>query len=345
MRGTIYNGVEDISLAQDLSMPVCGPKDVVVRNVRAGICGTDLHAYEVEGESVGILPGNQFGHELVGMVHEVGAEVKDVAVGMRVFVDPNLRKPLGQGLNATQIADMTGAFSEYILVENAELDYNLYELDDSLEFDRAVLTEPFSVSMHGVNICQPKPGEKAIIYGAGTIGLCTIPALINVGITDIIISDIVDSRLEMARQLGATPVNTKDQSVMDFAKELWGTKIDNMGLETVDADIVIDCAGYPGIVEEFMANAKAGSRLSIVALSGAEEKVVPYMFVAKEVSILGSRGYKTKDIKQVLAALTNPETVISPIITAEYGLSDIEEAFEVARDKDNQIKVVINHEK
>lgn len=83
MRGAMYNGVKNVTLEQ-FEKPKAGPNDVVVEVKRAGICGTDIHAYLLEGESVGILPGNQFGHELVGEIHEVGENIICVGRGSRL---------------------------------------------------------------------------------------------------------------------------------------------------------------------------------------------------------------------------------------------------------------------
>ncbi|MDO5689978.1 MAG: zinc-binding dehydrogenase [Tissierellia bacterium] len=343
MKGAIYNGVQDVKL-HEWPMPTCGPKDVIIQNKRAGICGTDIHAYTIEGDSVGIMPGNQFGHEMVGEVYEVGAEVSGVEKGMRVFVDPNKRMPLGKGLNATEIADMAGAFSEFVLVEEAEMGYNLFELPEGLSYDKAVLTEPLAVAMHGVNIANPSAGQKAIIYGGGIIGLAAIAALQSKGITEIIVTDIVPSRLAMARELGAIPFNGREGNVSEFAMETWGADTDAMGLKTTKADIVIDCGGYAGVMEDFIAHAKSGSQLSVVALSGTPEKVVPYMLVAKEINLLGSRGYQAPDILQVLETLNRPECKLDKIITDQFPLTSIEEAFIVASDKEKQIKVIVNHE-
>lgn len=199
--------------------------------------------------------------------------------------------------------------------------------------------------MHGVNTAQAGPGDKALVYGAGAIGLCVVAALQASGVTDIVITDIVASRLRIAEELGAVGFNGREGSVIDFCKKHWGTATDSMGQETIAADVVLDCAGYKGVLSEFMANAKSGLRLNIVALSGEAESVVPYVFVAKDIKVLGSRGYRGHDIEQVIDALANDKAVITPIITAEFGLSEVVAAFQTATDKDNQIKVVINHQK
>ncbi len=343
MRGAIYKGVGKVELGT-FDTPKAGPNDVVVKNMRAGICGTDLHAYLIEGESVGIRPDHQFGHEMVGYVHEVGENVTGIEKGKKVFVNPVTCKKAKEGYSATEMADMAGAFSEYILVEDAQIDYNVFPLSDALEYDRAVLIEPMSVSMHGVNTASPKPGEKAIVYGTGTIGLGVLIELKAAGVEEVIVSDISDKRLAIAEKLGGIPFNSQKGDLIAFVKEKWGTNLGIMGEETTDADIVIDCAGPKGILEEFMASAKVGSRFVIIALGTAPEQIVPLEVVLKSVKIMGSCAYAPEDHKQVIDLLNNKNILVEPMITSKFGLSEIDKAFETACDKENSIKVIIDHE-
>ena len=200
MKAGIYNGIKQIEM-KELPRPTAGDNDAVIRVVKAGICGTDVHAYLAGGDDVGIHAGSQFGHELVGVVSEIGKNVTGLRAGDRVTICPTTRRSESCGLNSTEIADMTGAFSEYVYVENSRAGYNVFVLPDSLSFETGVLTEPLSVASHGVAIADLKGSEKAVVYGAGTIGLCAVAALQNKGIRDIIVSDISDSRLEVARRM------------------------------------------------------------------------------------------------------------------------------------------------
>lgn len=343
MKATIYHGVGNISL-EEIAKPTPGERDVLIKNIRSGICGTDVHAYLVEGESVGINPENQFGHEMVGVVEEVGAQVEGIVPGMRVFVNPTKVKPEGKGLSPNEIADMAGAFSEYIVVEEAALDYNLFLLPDDLSFDKAVITEPFSVAMHGVNLAHPKPGERALVYGGGVIGLCTLVALKSKGVEEVIVSDIKENRLAMIKELGGIPFDARTGNVIDFVKEKYGTLVGNMGEETIDVDIVIDAAGYNGVMEEFLANAKTLSRYVIVALNASNVPIVPLYVLAKELTILGSRGYTAQDIKEVIESLRSQENHLDKIITDVYPIEKVQEAFNKAIDAENAIKVVLAYE-
>ncbi|MDD2954919.1 MAG: alcohol dehydrogenase catalytic domain-containing protein [Oscillospiraceae bacterium] len=342
MKAGMYYGIKDVRL-EDLPKPAAGKNDVVIKVVSAGICGTDVHAYLHNGDPVGIHSGNQFGHEFVGQVVECGENVKDISAGMRVTINPTARIPLGRGLNSTEIADMSGAFSEYVLVEEAKMGWNVFQLPDSLPFEKAVLTEPLSVSTHGVNCAGLSGGEKALVYGAGTIGLCAIAALQNKGVSQIIVSDINDGRLAMAKELGAIPFNSKNGSLPDFVKAQFGTVKGNSDEDCIDAGVVIDCAGVGSVISEFMDNAKTLSKLIVIAVHGANVELSPYWLLAKEVSLIGSRGYTPADIQDAIAALARPGCRLPAIITARYPHGDFVKAMAKAAEP-SSIKVAVDYE-
>lgn len=342
MKAAIYHGIKHVSI-EEREKPTAGDKDVVIQVVKAGICGTDVHAYLAGGDDVGIHAENEFGHEFVGIICEVGKNVADLHLGDRVTICPTARRPESCGLNSTEIADMSGAFSEYVYVENAKKDENVFLLPENLSFDRSVLTEPLSVSTHAVEIADLKGGEKALVYGAGTIGLCALAALQAKGIKDIIISDINEARLNIAKEMGATPFHSGKGNLMEFVKEKWGVYRGNSGEDCINADVVIDCAGLPMIIDEFIGNAKTLSKLIIVAVHGKNVEISPYWVLAKEVTLKGSRGYTAKDILTSIHTLAQEECKLEKIITQKYCHMDIGEAFEQACDGKNAIKVVIEY--
>ena len=198
MKSLIFYKPGDIRL-EEMPKPAAGPKDAVIRVARAGICGSDLKAYLFDGHSVGILNkgefgvDGQFGHEMVGTVEEVGSETEGICVGDRVFVNPMRCKR-----NGMLSCDMSGAFSEYVLAEDAAYGYNLRKLQDHVSFDQAVLTEPLGVATHGKNIIGIKPWENVVIYGGGTIGLCALAAAVAAGCRKPVLIDHHDDRLEKA---------------------------------------------------------------------------------------------------------------------------------------------------
>lgn len=128
---------------------------------------------------------------------------------MRVFSNPCLSKDPNCGLSLLSICDECGAFSQYIQIRNAKLDYNLFELPENVSYDEASIIEPFSVDMHGVNVGKAKKDDKVVIYGAGMIGLCTLSACISKGIKDIVVVDVNEWRLKKAEEMGTIPFNAK----------------------------------------------------------------------------------------------------------------------------------------
>ncbi len=205
MKGAVYYGIEDVKI-EERPKPTPGPKDVIVKNVCAGICGTDISAYYHGGEPYGIKPNHIFGHEMAGYVVEVGSEVNDISVGMRCFVNPVTIKVPGSA-PAIEIADMAGAFGEYVLVEEAKIDYNIFPLPENVTFEEAAIIEPFNVGNRAVNNGHAKPGEKCVVYGAGPIGLCAVASLKGKGIKDIVVIDLNNRRLTVAKKMGCYTFN------------------------------------------------------------------------------------------------------------------------------------------
>ena len=342
MKAGIYQGIEKVSV-EEIEKPTITENDVLIKVVKAGICGTDVGAYKAGGEAVGIHEGCEFGHEFVGEVEEVGSAVTNITKGLRVTINPTARRPLSCGMNSTEIADMSGAFSQYVYVQDAKLDYNIFKLPDTLSYGDGVLTEPLSVSTHGVALAKAKAGDKALVYGAGTIGLAAVAALQKQGVKDIIVSDVNDFKLSFVEKMGAIPFNPNNGSLIDFVKEKWGTSIGNCSEETWNADIVLDCAGAPFITAEFLDNAKVFSKLVIVAINMTPAQMSPFWLLAKEVSIYGSRGYTPEDILLAIDTLNDKDCKLKNIITHSFAQDDLKDAFVVASDANKAVKVVIEY--
>ena len=341
MKALIYKGIKNVEL-QEREIPVCGPDDVIVRNVRAGICGTDVSAYLYGGLAGGIFPdselGHEFGHEMVGYVYETGENVTCVEKGMRVFVNPNTRTP------DPAAACMAAAFSQYVLVQNAKLDYNLYIIPDSLSYDDAVLIEPFSVGTHGKNTPQAKPEDNVVIYGAGTIGLCALSSLIAQGNKKVVVVDIDDKRLEKVREMGGIGFNPKAGDSREFFIEQFGEIKKQNGYLAINIDVYIDCAGAPNVPGDFLDYSKPKARLACV---GLQKKEVPLNFMqvmSTESIIMGSRGYTNDDIFEVINNLAKQNSNVTKIITHKLKFDDASKAFEVASDPSRALKVVLDLE-
>lgn len=345
MKAAIYHGIEKVSV-EEVPMPECGEYDVILKTVKGSICGTDIGAYYHGGDDAGIYPENQFGHEMSSVVYKVGDKVDpSIKVGMRVFPNPCLSKRPDCGLSALSICDECGAFSQYVQIQDAKLDYNLFALPDNVTFDEGAIIEPFSVAMHGTNVGCVKVGEKVVIYGAGMIGLCALSACISKGVKDIVVVDINEWRLEKAKEMGAIPFNAKNGNLLAFLQELYGNTLTNFGgSPAADIDVYIDTSGAKTIIPEVLGMSKMNSRLVIIALYHQESTFNPLDLVYSEMEIMGSIAYNDKDIKECIQALKDKITPVTKIITHHYPLDQISDAFKQASNAKETLKILIDHE-
>lgn len=345
MKAAIYHGIENVTV-EEVAMPECGDYDVIIKNVKSGICGTDIGAYYNGGEAAGIFPEHQFGHEMASVVYKVGAKVDpEIKEGMRVFLNPCLSKNPNCGLSILEICDECGAFSQYVQVQEAKLHYNLFPLPENVSFNEAALIEPFAVGMHGVNMGKATSSDRVVIYGAGMIGLCTLAACQSKGIKEVVVVDINEWRLKKAEEMGAIPFNAAKGNLKEFLQEKFGADLQSAaGQSAVDIDLYIDTAGTKTIIPEVLGMAKNRSRLVIVALYHHDVTINPYQILGAEMDVVGSFAYANSDIEEVIEALHAKSTPVEQIITHHFTLDQINDAFTQARDANCALKVVIDHE-
>ena len=244
MRAAIYNGQKDI-LMTELETPIAGDNDIVVRNLYASICGTDVAVY-MHGPNTGhrVTVGGEFGHEMVSEVVRVGKNVKDICVGDRVYPYPRLAK------GDPKRAGTVGGFSEYVLIPNAQLNRQVYAVSDAISSKAASLIEPFTVGCRAARRAMPKQGEKAIVFGAGTIGIAAAITLSYFGCEKVMICDHSDYRLEKAKNLGFAVCNNGKEDLKDAAIACFGEAPSLKGT-TADVDIYIDAAGAKELIETY----------------------------------------------------------------------------------------------
>ncbi|MBS4209440.1 zinc-binding dehydrogenase [Bacillus sp. FJAT-50079] len=334
MKAGIYHGQQDVRV-EERPIPTVGPKDVLIRNLRGGICGTDINIIKA-GNEMGIRFGKEFGHELFGEVVKIGAEVTDVKVGMRVGLNPITAKRAGRRYSLE-----VGGFSQYVLVEDAALNYNLYEFADDVTPEEAVLMEPMSVGFHGAFSTNPQIGENIVVLGAGPIGLSAAASLIGEGIYNVAVVDIDDWRLAKARELGAKTINTKEESLAKGLSRHFG-QVNVYGMDVPNVDAFVDAAGAPILFEEVMDIVKPNARIAIIAVYKQEVPINLAQVMSKEVKIIGASGYTHEDITKVIAHINERKTPIATMVTQVYHLNSIQEAFNKAIEASETIKVVVD---
>lgn len=235
MKAAVLYGQKDLRI-EDIPAPVIDADEVLIHVKATGICGSDIP--RVLGTAAHYYP-NVFGHEFSGEVADVGSNVSHVAIGDKVTVAP--LKPCHECedclsgnhalcKNYSFIGSREfGAWAEYVKAPKM----NVVKLPDSCTYVQGAFIEPTTVALHGLFLMDFKPMTTVAITGMGTIGLLTLQCAKLMGAREITVFDIDDSRLEVAKSLGATHVvNTMTDDVQEKVKEISGNKGFEMVLET-----------------------------------------------------------------------------------------------------------------
>lgn len=332
MKAVRVHGPNDVRI-DEIEAPVAGPRDVIVRTGVAGICGSDVTYVRAGGVAMPATEPFGLGHELAGTVEAVGAEVRDIAPGDRVIVNP-----MGDG-NGIGNGVPEGAFAPHLLVRNATVGGAIHKIPDDLPFDRAALAEPLSVGLHAVNRSGAKPGDKVVLFGAGPIGLGVLLFLRQRGVTQVAVVDMTEQRLERARQLGATvTVNPAREDVGEALGRAFGTG-DVFGWPVVNADLWFEVTGAPAVVDSIIRMAPFHATMLVVAVHHDPVPVNFQMALGKEMSIITSMAYPD-EFPDVIATIASGVD-LDPMVSHSFPLDDFMTAFQVAQDKDASAKVLV----
>lgn len=238
---------------READIPAIGDGDVLVRVKHTGICGSDLHFYEHGriGDFVVEFPFI-LGHEAGGEIVETGCGVSGLKVGDRVAVEPGIpcgiceycregKYNLCPDVRFWAAPPVDGCLREYVSFPARMC----FKIPDSMTTLEAAMLEPLSVGLHAVSRSGYRMGDTAVVLGCGCIGLCTTLALKAAGVTDVIVVDVVDARLEQAKQLGATAVvNAAQEDVKEAVLSLTKGKGADLAFETAGAKPTIRSTVY-----------------------------------------------------------------------------------------------------
>ena len=327
MKAAVYHGPRDIRV-EDIASPDIGVDDMLVRVVACGICGSDLHLYregmfEMLGRPTG--SGRVMGHELSGVVEQIGANVTTFQVGDRIT---------GVG---------SGGFAEYAIVPVTER--SPHPLPAHVSFEEGATLEPLATSLHGVKLTEPAAGETVVILGAGIIGLGCVQAIRAMVDCRVIVVDASARRLEMAKQLGADEtVNLREVDAVETVIELTGgaKPVERFGVRGGNADAVIDCAGAPQSPNQGLTILKQlYGRLVCVALFEHQPDLDFNQVVRKHVTIRGSWTWTGDDYRQSIAMVESGQVDRTPLISHQLTLGEAPEAFALQATPESSIKVLL----
>lgn len=309
-------------------VPVRQPDDngVFIRVRYCGVCGTDVHIFEGDKGSARVDPPVILGHELSGDVIKVGEKVKNVKIGDRVSVDPNLycgkcyfcangKKHLCEHMVGLGTA-ADGGFAEYVTVPE-EL---VFPVADNVSYEAAAMTEPISCCLHGMNLTDVDIGDTVMIVGTGNIGMIMLQLAKHAGAAKIIAVEPNEKRREKAKCLGADicidPLSDDTEAI------LWANGVKNI-------ERVIDCAGLTSTAEYSLKYAGRGATVMLFGLTAPDDvmSLKPFELFQKELTIKGS--FVNPDSFEKAGRLLETGAVkVDSLITDIVPLDDIQSVFE-----------------
>lgn len=309
--------------------PTPASGEVLVRVLAAGICGSDVHAavhLEAMMEETGptswyaeadLESGMVMGHEFVAEVVEVGPDVTEYSPGDRVVKAPSREttRPLPPRQVGAYSSQLNGAFADYM----ALWEPTLLAVPDNISVEVAATTEPCAVARHATHEGEVETHERALIMGAGPIGLMAMLWLKHDGVELVAISDPVDERRELASRLGADLV--LDPSDPDFDSHLE----EGFGQ---GPDIVFDCVGIPGIIRQAMDAVRPAGRIIIVGVCMEEDTFMPVVGINKALTLKFSVAYTRAEFEETLAAFSSGALDTAPLVTRTVGLDELPAEFE-----------------
>ena len=208
MKSAVFYGKHDLRV-EESAKPAVGRRDVLINVKACGVCGTDVHIYEGDKGAADVTPPTILGHEFAGVVEAVGSDVAGFKPGDRVCIDPNhpcgCCEPCRDGINhycehmTGYGTTVNGGFAEYCSVDMQQV----YKLGDHTSFEQGAMTEPVACCLHGIDMCNIKPGSTVVVIGGGMIGLLMMQLAKNAGATKVVLLEPVEGKREVALKLGA----------------------------------------------------------------------------------------------------------------------------------------------
>jgi threonine 3-dehydrogenase len=326
------SGAPGLELA-DRPEPIPGDDDVKIRVLRTGICGTDLHIESWDAwASATLTPPIIPGHEFYGEVVEIGRNVRDVHVGARVsgeghIVCGNCRncragrrqmciRTIGLGVKRD------GAFAQYVVIPESYV----WVHSPGTDPDLGAIFDPFGNAVH-VALSFPLVGEDVLITGAGPIGLMSAAVARHIGARHVVVTDVSEPRLALARQVGADlTVNVAERRIRDAQREL--------GMKE-GFDVGFEMSGHPTALPEMIENLNHGGRVAMLGLPSASievdwAKVVTHMLTIK--GIYGREMYESWNaMTAMLQTSAQLRDALTAVITDRFPATEWEKGFAAAR--------------
>ncbi len=311
----------------DVPMPPVGPNDVRIRVRCTSVCGTDLHIWNWDEWAQRTIPVPlTIGHEFMGIVADVGAEVRGVTIGQRVSAEGHItcghcrncragrrhlcRNTVGIGVHRD------GAFAEYIVMPAV----NVFPLPDMIPDEIASFLDPLGNAVHTA-LAFDLVGEDVLITGAGPIGVMAASIARFVGARHIVVTDVNDYRLDLAMRMGATrAVNVTTTRLTDVEHELGMTE---------GFDVAFEMSGNGDALRQTLTTMNHGGRVALLGIPSHEIAVDWSLVIFKALTIQGIYGREMFETWYKMAALLQSGLDVGAVLTHRLPAADFAEAFEL----------------
>lgn len=324
---------------REVAVPEPGRHEVLVKMMRVGICGSDIHVYHGEHPYTS-YPVTQ-GHEVSGEIVKVGSDVKNLKAGQRVTIEPQVFcgqcHPCTHGKynDCDHLKVMgfqtTGAASEYFTVDASKIDL----LPEGMSFDEGAMIEPLAVTVHAAKRYPGIQGAKVCVLGCGPIGILVAQTCKALGAAKVLVTDVSDYRLEMAKKVGADyTVNTKES---DFGKTLR----DCFGSDK--ADVIYDCAGNDITINQAIQNCRKGGTIILVAVFAGEAHIDLAKLNDSELDLNTSFMYTHEDYVDAIRLVGEGKISLEPLMTRHFPFHEFAKAYEfIDANREETMKVIID---
>jgi len=313
---------------EEVPRPELRSRDVLIKVDRTGICGTDLHIYKWDDWARKTVPVPLVvGHEFVGEIVEIGADVKDFSVGEIVSGEGHVvcghcrncmagRRHLCNdtaGIGVTR----SGAFAEYIALPQT----NVWVHKPEIDRDVASIFDPFGNATHSA-LSFPVLGEDVLVTGAGPIGIMSAAIARHAGARHVVITDVNEYRLKLARQMGVTrAVNVSQEKLADVKAEL--------GMDE-GFDVGLEMSGNPSAFNDMLENMCHGGKIAMLGIPEKEMAIDWNTVVFNMLTIKGIYGREMYETWYKMTVMLEGGLDIAPVITHRFGFEEFEKGFETA---------------
>ncbi len=313
----------------DVEKPTIGPNDLLIGINKTAICGTDIHIYNWDEWAARTIPVPMtVGHEFVGVVAEVGNEVSGFEVGDRVSGEGHItcghcrncragqrhlcENTVGIGINRP------GCFAEFLNLPAV----NAFKLPDTITDDIASFLDPLGNATHTA-LAFDLVGEDVLITGAGPIGIMAVAVARHAGARFVVITDINDYRLEIARNLGATrTVNVKEEKITDVMQEL--------GMQE-GFDVGMEMSGVPSAFRDMLQTMRHGGKIAMLGVPPADMSIDFNQVIFKGLVIKGIYGREMFETWYKMASMLQSGLDVSAVMTHHFGIDDFQQGFDAMR--------------